>query len=394
MRQIYKLRLGDGTVLVVDRAGLTNWLSDPMALVQPAGAELWTPLRSFLDQAPRADRRTARYRPQPPFTSRRDLPLVYPKPLEERVLPPLAEAAPEPATAPFAAPPLPPPAPPLPEPPASVLPNPPDEEYEVDLSPCLAGAASPTERVAPPASEEEAPGPDGGPGAPSPADEEDVGWMTLPGPAADEPPEVAAVSWLDTLAPDALGALPSRPRGGSRPTPGRARHALGARGPLLREGSHSPVRRAWRAARVWLASLASSSYTALLGLWKSIGPGEHAATTSLFGELARDRLVGSEAGAPPPQRSPSAAAGRLPPEKRRNPPPAYRPRKSPHDGLPLLQLESLDDVEASSDPSRGRGAERPTDELPASVLEPVDETRGAGSTRVHLDPGRAVRPVP
>jgi len=36
----------------------------------------------------------------------------------------------------------------------------------------------------------------------------------------------------------------------------------------------------------------------------------------------------------------------------------YRPRRSPHDGLPLLQLESLDDEEG---------------DLSDVVLEPLDE---------------------
>ncbi len=41
----YKLRLGDGTILGVDEAGLRTWLLDDQAMVQPAGSRRWRPLR-------------------------------------------------------------------------------------------------------------------------------------------------------------------------------------------------------------------------------------------------------------------------------------------------------------------------------------------------------------
>ncbi|PYQ41863.1 MAG: hypothetical protein DMF77_14750, partial [Acidobacteria bacterium] len=46
----YKLRLGDGTILGVDEAGLRTWLLDDQAMVQPAGSRRWRPLREVVAQ--------------------------------------------------------------------------------------------------------------------------------------------------------------------------------------------------------------------------------------------------------------------------------------------------------------------------------------------------------
>jgi hypothetical protein len=46
----YKLRLGDGTILAVDEAGLRTWLIDAKAMVQPAGSRRWMPLKEVLAQ--------------------------------------------------------------------------------------------------------------------------------------------------------------------------------------------------------------------------------------------------------------------------------------------------------------------------------------------------------
>jgi hypothetical protein len=95
--QRYKLRLGDGTVLVVDFEGLTTWLVDDGAMVQ-VGRQRWLPLKQFVAKARAAARQAARQAPkQPPkptASSREELPLVYPKPREEEPpTPPVGEPA-------------------------------------------------------------------------------------------------------------------------------------------------------------------------------------------------------------------------------------------------------------------------------------------------------------
>jgi hypothetical protein len=56
MLQHYKVRLGDGTVLTVDKDGLHTWLSDGTAAVQVAGTQVWRPLREFLAEEESAAR--------------------------------------------------------------------------------------------------------------------------------------------------------------------------------------------------------------------------------------------------------------------------------------------------------------------------------------------------
>lgn len=106
----YKLRLGDGTILGVDEAGLRTWLLDDQAMVQPAGSRRWRPLREVLAQV-QADaaaeaRRAAAARPPAPTP-----PAPTPTP------PPLTP----PPAAPVAAPPA-VPTPPAPVPPALAIP--------------------------------------------------------------------------------------------------------------------------------------------------------------------------------------------------------------------------------------------------------------------------------
>lgn len=79
MLQTYKLRLGDGTVLAVDHAGLSTWLVDRSAMVQAAGSRHWRPLREFLAE----ERIAARRAPRQKSYTRQELPLVYPKPRED-----------------------------------------------------------------------------------------------------------------------------------------------------------------------------------------------------------------------------------------------------------------------------------------------------------------------
>ncbi len=46
MLQRYKLRLSDGTLLVVDHDALSSWVVDGKAMVQPVGSDRWLSLSS------------------------------------------------------------------------------------------------------------------------------------------------------------------------------------------------------------------------------------------------------------------------------------------------------------------------------------------------------------
>jgi hypothetical protein len=48
MLQRYKLRLSDGTLLVVDHDALSSWVVDGKAMVQPVGSDRWLSLKKFL----------------------------------------------------------------------------------------------------------------------------------------------------------------------------------------------------------------------------------------------------------------------------------------------------------------------------------------------------------
>src|SRR6188768_463579 len=70
----YKLRLGDGTILAVDEAGLRTWLLDDKAMVQPAGSRRWMALKEALAHveahaASEARRVAAMAKPEPPAPS-------------------------------------------------------------------------------------------------------------------------------------------------------------------------------------------------------------------------------------------------------------------------------------------------------------------------------------
>ena len=112
----YKLRLGDGTILGVDEAGLRTWLLDDQAMVQPAGSRRWRPLREVVAQV-QADaaaeaRRAAAARPPAP---------TPPAPTPPPLTPPPAA----PAAAPLAVPTPPAPAPPAAKPVATPTSPPP-----------------------------------------------------------------------------------------------------------------------------------------------------------------------------------------------------------------------------------------------------------------------------
>lgn len=410
MLQNYKLRLGDGTVLLVDRDGLSSWLGDRKALVQPVGSDLWKPLKGFLAQERSAARRAARHQPKPPSTSRDALPLVYPKPREEPasgppkepipvradglpLIPPPPRPAPAPPatvvrpslpkppappvlrkpTPPVAPPPLVPPRPPEdrvvvrpslpktppppvlaipPTPPAvpptepatsskppTLLPTPRDDRYKVtapSVVRALVEAPAETTVVQPLAEEPASFSTESVP--PLLPSDEDVGWMTLPKPLDDEAHALPAVSWRDPLETSSASERP-----------------------LLSHWIDSLARRGWQATRFWLMSHAASAYGALLALWNGLARGDRSLPSFFSGEPPW-RALDSERSAPLPPRptvgvplgAPSLA------EKGRASLGVYRPRRSTADGLPILQLEPLDDeiiLEPLDD-------ERPTDVPP------------------------------
>jgi hypothetical protein len=142
----YKLRLGDGTILAVDEAGLRTWLIDGKAMVQPAGSRRWMPLREVLAQvqaqAAAEARRLESSRPAP-----QPEPAPAPPPAPEPVAAP-APAPPPPLVQPPAATPAPKPPPPAPpEPPAPAPPEP--APFFVPAAPTPpAAAATPAPPVA------------------------------------------------------------------------------------------------------------------------------------------------------------------------------------------------------------------------------------------------------
>jgi hypothetical protein len=87
MSRPYKLRLSDGTVLLVDQDGLSTWLVDNKAMVQAAGSQQWRPLREFL-----AEERAAAKRASARKSSLPEPPLVQPMPREDEA--PISAASP------------------------------------------------------------------------------------------------------------------------------------------------------------------------------------------------------------------------------------------------------------------------------------------------------------
>ena len=88
MLQHYKLRLSDGTVLLVDQDGLGAWLEDAKAMVQAAGSNQWRPLKELVWEVRASAKRTA----QQDANARAALPLIPPPPRlreEETLAPPL-----------------------------------------------------------------------------------------------------------------------------------------------------------------------------------------------------------------------------------------------------------------------------------------------------------------
>jgi hypothetical protein len=90
MPRQFKLRLGDGTVLAVDHDGLSTWLIDDKAMVQPAGSRRWHPLKVVLARAAAAARAESA-RAEAAARQKVETPIVEPEPAPRAVLAPLAE---------------------------------------------------------------------------------------------------------------------------------------------------------------------------------------------------------------------------------------------------------------------------------------------------------------
>jgi len=163
MLQRYKLRLGDGTVLLVDHDGLGTWLVDGKAAVQAGKTRNWVPLRKFLSR----DRAARRARSEaaawaslsadaPKARRGGELPLVPPPPPRDET-PPTGSPPPREDGLPLVPPPpprevtllpredglplVPPPLPRDATPPPDLTP-PSEDELPVDDSPLFAPAPS------------------------------------------------------------------------------------------------------------------------------------------------------------------------------------------------------------------------------------------------------------
>lgn len=117
MARRYKVRLGDGTLLGVDLAGLQAWLIDDRARVQPVGSRHWRPLKEVLaEEMAVAANREARANAAPPSARARP---------EEAVAKPPEPVAPTPEPVAMEPVPVPVPVPePIPEPVPEFVPEP------------------------------------------------------------------------------------------------------------------------------------------------------------------------------------------------------------------------------------------------------------------------------
>jgi hypothetical protein len=143
MLQRYKLRLSDGTLLVVDHDALSSWVVDGKAQVQPVGTDRWFPLKKFLLEERRTGSPWWSSKPSgeipgvhrtlldddgilPPVRPARELPLIPPpsRPVRvDEIVSPPPESMSSPPTL-------------DPEPPASAepLPSEPEPPNEVEVS--------------------------------------------------------------------------------------------------------------------------------------------------------------------------------------------------------------------------------------------------------------------
>ncbi|HYU43275.1 MAG TPA: hypothetical protein VEQ84_14095 [Vicinamibacteria bacterium] len=213
----YKLRLGDGTILGVDEAGLRTWLLDDQAMVQPAGSRRWRPLREVLAQV-QADaaaeaRRAAAARPPAPTPP---APPPAPPPLTP---PPAAAPVAAPvAAAPPAVPTLPAPTPPAATPVATRASPPPAaatdalvlEEAAFNMAPPAEAPVVASPVVRPPAEAPVAP-----PAPPAPKPREKAPRATAVTPPARPPsapaPAPAPLRAAPLAAPKPAASVPAGP---------------------------------------------------------------------------------------------------------------------------------------------------------------------------------------
>jgi hypothetical protein len=219
--QRYKLRLSDGTVLLVDHGGLSTWLVDRKAKVQLVGSSQWRSLHEFMAQERRAARRAAREA----SSDREALPLVYPEPRKQpEAVPP---SDPEPPSEPVAAPGIGEPEgvptraddPALPDTVSTPGSSATDEVASAKLPDVLVEDEAPRAPTGPSSIDSEPPGLDEPAGGPAPADEpvapapafvprppipDEIAPVSLPEPpVAEEPPAVRPEP--PPVAPDPAG---------------------------------------------------------------------------------------------------------------------------------------------------------------------------------------------
>jgi len=212
----YKLRLGDGTILAVDEAGLRTWLIDNRAMVQPAGSRRWIPLKEALAHV-QAENKRLESLPRPPLTP--------PPP------PPAPPSPPPQVTAPVASPEPPPPAAPAPAPPPprAVAPAPPPapepaSELDLEAAPALALALESFEPSAPappvaPAPPAPTPAPPPPPAATAPVAKPPVAKPPVAKPPVAATPAVTPVVTPPPPAPKPAVPKPPAPAAAAAPPP-------------------------------------------------------------------------------------------------------------------------------------------------------------------------------
>jgi hypothetical protein len=381
--QSYKLRLSDGTVLVVDGAGLSTWLVDSKAMVQVGGSQ-WHPLKEFLAEQRVAVRRAARKRAasspsRDPLA--RDLPLVPPPPRKDRASPRAGASPPrDPLERELPLIPPPPrkdaassrtPTPPPPDPHAREVPlvPPPPCNDEPLAEPATVFADEPLELSVgkPPDVQVLADEPSGTSARTEPARVPDTPVGTRPGSEAafvslppDEPAPPSPIG--EPSAVQVLAEEPTGPPVGPTPSPTPAAYL-----PVIRlkpSDSAPPMRRTpppWQDPPAVAAEEPASSPAPP---WRDPDPVAASSPTPPW----RDPDPVAASSPAPPWRDPDPVAASSPTPPWRDPdpvaPPAVRGRKTsaPLDPAPVIRLKPLDDEAPPVRPSPAPRRDAPLDE--------------------------------